>query len=69
MFAPAGTPTAIIQRIGAALLAALKAPEVRDALIKQGAIIVGGTPEQFPAYYARESAKWGEIIRSRGIKM
>jgi hypothetical protein len=31
--------------------------------------MVAGSPEQFPAYYAQESAKWGEIIRSRGISI
>lgn len=69
MLAPAKTPAPIIQRVSTALLAALKAPEVRAALLKQGAIIVGGTPEQFPAYFAQESAKWAEIIRSRGISI
>jgi tripartite-type tricarboxylate transporter receptor subunit TctC len=69
LLAPAATPPAIIERISAVLLAALKSPEVRDPLLKQGAIIVGGTPDQFPAYYAQESAKWGEIIRARGISL
>ena len=67
LLAPAGTPPAIIQRVSAVLLAALKSPEVRDPLLKQGALIVGGTPDGFPAYYEKESGKWGEIIRSRGI--
>jgi tripartite-type tricarboxylate transporter receptor subunit TctC len=67
LLAPAATPPAIIERISAVLLATLKSPEVRDPLLKQGALIVGGTPDQFPAYYAKESGKWGEIIRSRGI--
>ena len=69
MLAPAGTPPAIIARISAVLLAALKSPDVRDPLLKQGAIIVGGTPEDYPEYYTKESAKWGEIIRSRGISL
>jgi tripartite-type tricarboxylate transporter receptor subunit TctC len=69
LLAPAATPPAIIGRISAVLLAALKSPEVRDPLLKQGAIIVGGTPDEFPAYYAKESGKWGEIIRSRGISL
>jgi tripartite-type tricarboxylate transporter receptor subunit TctC len=69
MFAPAGTPPEIIQRISKAMIAALKSPDVRDTLQKQGAIIVGGTPEEFPAYYKQETAKWSEIIRSRGIHM
>jgi tripartite-type tricarboxylate transporter receptor subunit TctC len=69
LLAPAATPPAIIGRISAVLLAALKSPEVRDPLLKQGAIIVGGTPDEFPAYYTKESGKWGEIIRSRGISL
>jgi len=69
MFVPAGTPPAVIAKISAALRDALKSPEVREPLLKQGAIIVGGTPEQFPTYFAQESGKWGEIIRSRGIKV
>jgi hypothetical protein len=51
------------------MLAALKSPAAREPLLKQGAIIVAGLPDQFPAYYAQESAKWGEIIRSRGISL
>jgi tripartite-type tricarboxylate transporter receptor subunit TctC len=69
LLAPAATPPAIIERISAVLLSALKSPEVRDPLLKQGALIVGGTPDAFPAYYTKESAKWGEIIRTRGISL
>jgi tripartite-type tricarboxylate transporter receptor subunit TctC len=67
LLAPAGTPPAIIQRLSSVLLSALKAPEVRDPLLKQSVLIVGGAPDAFPAYYTTESAKWGEIIRTRGI--
>ena len=69
MLAPAGTPAQVIKRVSAAFLNALRKPEVRSAFLKQGAIMVAGSPEQFPAYYAQESAKWGEIIRSRGISI
>jgi tripartite-type tricarboxylate transporter receptor subunit TctC len=69
LFAPAGTPAPIIRRIHQALVAALKSPEVRGPMLAQGAIIVGGSPEEFGAYLAQESRKWGEVIRSRGIKV
>ena len=69
MLAPAGTPPEIVKKVSAALLAALKSPEVREPLSKRGVIVVGGLPEQFPAYYAQETAKWSEIIRSRGITL
>ena len=69
LLAPAGTPGEIVQKVSAALIAALKMPEVREPLSKQGVIVVGGLPEQFPAYYAQENAKWSEIIRTRGISL
>ncbi len=69
MFAPAGMAPDLVKKISGAMLNALKSPDVRDALVKQGAIIVGGTPEEFPAYYKAETAKWSKIIRDRGIKM
>jgi tripartite-type tricarboxylate transporter receptor subunit TctC len=69
MLAPAATPPAIVQKLSAALIASLKSPEAREPLAKQGVIVVLGTPEQFPAYYASETAKWSEIIRTRGISM
>jgi tripartite-type tricarboxylate transporter receptor subunit TctC len=69
LLVPAATPPAIIKTLSTALIAALKSPEARDPLSKQGVVIAAGTPEDFPAYYAKESAKWGEIIKSRGITL
>ncbi|MEJ0079228.1 MAG: tripartite tricarboxylate transporter substrate binding protein [Alphaproteobacteria bacterium] len=69
LLAPAATPPAIIKTLSTALIAALKSPEAREPLSKQGVIVAAGTPEDFPVYYAKESAKWGEIIRSRGISI
>ena len=69
LLVPAATPPAIIKTLSAALIAALKSPEAREPLSKQGVIIAAGKPEEFPAYYAKESEKWGEIIRSRGISI
>jgi tripartite-type tricarboxylate transporter receptor subunit TctC len=68
LLAPAGTPDPIIRRLHGALVAALQAPQVRDPLLAQGAILVGGSPEEFKTYVAQEQAKWGEVIRVRGIK-
>jgi tripartite-type tricarboxylate transporter receptor subunit TctC len=69
LFAPAGTPEAISRKLHQALMNALKSPEVREPMLKQGAIIVGGSPEEFKSYLATESAKWRGVIRSRGIKV
>lgn len=69
LFAPAGTPDAIVRQLNAALRAGLGVPETRQQILAQGAEPVGDTPEEFAVYWSREVAKWGEIVRARGIRM
>lgn len=69
LFVRAGTPEPIVRRLHAAMTAALKAPAVADPLIKAGAIMVGGSPEEFPKYFAAESAKWRDLIKTQNIKV
>lgn len=68
MLAPAGLPQPILRKVHVALVAALAAPEVKDKLAAAGIEPLGAGPEDWPGYYGREYAKWGEIIRSRGIR-
>ena len=67
MFAPAGTPRAIVERVNAALVKALNDPAVKDNLAKQGADVVAGTPEQHDAFNRREIEKWIKVVRAAGI--
>jgi tripartite-type tricarboxylate transporter receptor subunit TctC len=69
LLVPAATPPAIVKTLSTALIAALKSPEVREPLSKQGVVIAAGTREDFPADSAQETAKWSEIVGSRGIKL
>ncbi|MFD2182455.1 Bug family tripartite tricarboxylate transporter substrate binding protein [Rhodoplanes azumiensis] len=69
LMVPTGTPSEIVARLSSALLATLADDHVRALLIKQGAIISGGSPEQFVGYMVKENAKWGDVIRARGIRM
>ena len=69
LFAPAQTPETIIRRLNAGVAAALQAPAVRDKLLANGYVLQPGTPEEWPAYLATESAKWGDVIRTRGITL
>ena len=69
LLAPAGTPPAIIQKLAAAKAAALQQPEIVEKL-RNGSIFPDvGTPEAWPQQVVAESAKWGEVIRSRGITL
>lgn len=68
MVAPAGTPRAIVTRLNAAVSQALAAKPARDSFARQGAEIMGGTPEAAAGYIRSEIAKWSKVIRETGIK-
>jgi len=69
MVAAARTPPAIVAKLNAAAVAALNAPEVKEKLSAQGAVLVGDTPEQFKAFVRDEIAKWAKVIQAAGIKV
>jgi tripartite-type tricarboxylate transporter receptor subunit TctC len=68
LFAPAGTPRPIIDRVHAALVKALNDPSVKDNLANQGAEVVANTPEQHDAFNKAEIAKWIRVARAAGIQ-
>jgi tripartite-type tricarboxylate transporter receptor subunit TctC len=69
MFVRAGTPEPIIRRLHTALVAALKSPQVAEPLLKTGVTVVGGSPEEFSKYFAEESGKWRNLIKTQNIKV
>jgi tripartite-type tricarboxylate transporter receptor subunit TctC len=68
MFAPAGTPRPIIDRVHTALVKALSDPGVKENLAKQGAEIVASTPEQHDKFNRAEIAKWIKVVKEAGIE-
>jgi tripartite-type tricarboxylate transporter receptor subunit TctC len=68
LFAPAGTPAPVIDKLHEALTAILKDPAVVDKFEKLGGEAVAMTPDEFKAYLAREDAKWIPIVRKANIK-
>jgi tripartite-type tricarboxylate transporter receptor subunit TctC len=68
VFAPAGTPTTIVQRFNQEIVKALNNPEARERLFRAGVEAVGSTPEQFAATLKTEMARWGKLIREAGIR-
>ncbi|WP_415164383.1 Bug family tripartite tricarboxylate transporter substrate binding protein [Ottowia sp.] len=67
LFAPAGTPRSITDRLAQAVRASLAEPELRDKLSRQGIDIVASTPDELGRSVATESARWERIIRERHI--
>ena len=68
VWAPAGTPKDIVNKIAAEIAKALHQPAVRERLAALGAEPVGNTPEEFAAYCQSELAKWSKIVRESGAK-
>ena len=68
LFAPAGTPKEIVDKLAQAGNAAIQADDVRAAFAPQGIDTIGGTPEQFSAYVKSEIAKWAKVIETAGVK-
>ena len=68
MWAPAGTPHAIVDRVAREIDKALASEDVKKVLKVQGVEPVGGTPSALADFQKADSAKWGRIIKERGIK-
>jgi len=69
MFAPAGTPRGIVNRINAEVNRLLAQPEVRERLLALGVAPFTGTPEALGDYLKSEVARWAKVIREAGIKL
>jgi tripartite-type tricarboxylate transporter receptor subunit TctC len=65
--APAGTPKEIIARLNSELNAIMKLPDIRDKSAAVGAVIIGGTPEQFGDYLKSEIAKFARVVKEAKI--
>jgi tripartite-type tricarboxylate transporter receptor subunit TctC len=68
VFAPAGTPQAIVATVHRAIVKALESAEVRERFASQGADAVGSAPAEFRKFLAAEIEKLGKLIRAAGIK-
>ena len=68
MFAPAGTPAAVVAKLNADLNALLEQPEVRDAFARQDMSAVGGSPERFGEMVRRELVRWARVVTAAKIK-
>jgi len=67
--APAGTPKPVVLKLQQTLAATLAIPELRDQLVmREDAEPVGSSPEELAKLLRSESAKWGKVIQSIGVK-
>ena len=68
LFAPAGTPKDIVNKVSAESVRILKLPDVKERLLAQGAEPIGSTPEQLATILSADIAKYAKVIRESGYK-
>jgi tripartite-type tricarboxylate transporter receptor subunit TctC len=68
LFAPAGTPKAIVDRLAAEVKEIFATPETTKVLSEVGAVASPMTPEEFSKFIAAETAKWAEVVKAAKIQ-
>ncbi|MBW8724866.1 MAG: tripartite tricarboxylate transporter substrate binding protein [Inquilinus limosus] len=66
IFAPAGTPQPVIDRLNAAAVKAVKDPATQPRLADLSATVVGSTPDELAKHVVAELAKWAPIVEASG---
>jgi tripartite-type tricarboxylate transporter receptor subunit TctC len=66
---PTGTPRDIVMKLNAEVVRILGTQDVKDRLLAQGGVAVGGSPEQLAERIRRDIAKWGKVARTAGVKI
>ena len=69
MFAPAGTPKPIVDKLQLEVKKIIQSPEVGKKLAEIGLEVVGSTPEELAAYQRAEIAKWAKVVKDSGAKV
>ena len=68
LMAPAGTPKPIVDKLNAAVNAAVKRPEIIKLWSEQGVVPMSMTPEEFDRYLRGDIVKWAEVVKKFGDK-
>jgi tripartite-type tricarboxylate transporter receptor subunit TctC len=69
VFAPAGTPSAIVTKLNTEIVRIMRLPDVQERLPRQGLTFVAGTPQQFAAFVRSEKDKWGALVKAVGARV
>ena len=68
LMAPAGTPRTIVDRLNLAITRAANAPEMRQAWLKQGAVAMSMSPDEFARFIRDDIEKWARIVKISGAR-
>ena len=68
LFAPGGTPPALVERLNTEFVKVIGTPEFRSWLMNQGAEVVTSTPEEFAAFVKAEITQYAVLVKKAGMK-
>ena len=68
VFAPAGLPDAVTQKLHTTIVAALAEPRLREQLKTEGATAVGNTSKEFTAFVREDIERWAPVVKASGAK-
>lgn len=68
VFAPAGTPRPVIERLNTELVKAIHTQDVTDFLTNLGVTPSANTPEEFAAFLKRDNERWAKLIQASGVE-
>ena len=64
----AGTPAAVVRRLNAEIIKAVRVPDVSERIVQQGLELMTSTPEEFEVFFRSEVAKFAKVVRAAGIE-
>jgi len=67
VMAPKGTPKEVVTFLNTAINKVIELPAVKEAWLKQGAIPLVKTPEEFDAYLRKDIEKWAGVVKAAGL--
>ncbi len=68
LLAPRSLPAALVSRVGERVRRVMAAPDFVKLFQQSGLDIIASSPDEFGSYLKAESAKWGKVIRERGMR-
>lgn len=69
ILAPKGTPDAIVQQVNRALISVIRSADIRSRLAGQGAEVVTMTPQEQDQFFAKERARWAQVVNAAQIRL
>ena len=69
VMAPKGTPKEIVNFLNAGINKVINRPDVKEAWLKQGAIPLVKTPDEFEAFLVKDIEKWANVVKVSGAKI